>query len=68
MELNSQEIEVKDMVIAKLFDRNELRRWCQNRYMDTFYERVYNRIMYTTLKGVCQKWQRKKYMMKILKK
>ena len=26
MELNSQEIEVKDMEIAKLFDRNELRR------------------------------------------
>jgi hypothetical protein len=26
MELNSQEIEVKDMGIAKLFDRNELRR------------------------------------------
>ena len=27
--------------------------------MDTFYERVYNEIMYTNLKGVCQKWQRK---------
>ena len=26
MELNSQEIEVKDMEIARLFDRNELRR------------------------------------------
>ena len=26
MELNSQEIEVRDMEIAKLFDRNELRR------------------------------------------
>lgn len=26
MELNNQEIEVKDMEIAKLFDRNELRR------------------------------------------
>ena len=32
--------------------------------MDTFNERVYNRIMYTKLKGVCPKWQRKKYMMK----
>lgn len=29
--------------------------------MDTFYERVYNRIMYTNLKGVCQKWQKKVY-------
>lgn len=28
--------------------------------MDTFYERAYNRIMYTKLKGVCQKMAKKK--------
>ena len=32
------------------------------------FERVYNEIMYTNLKGVCQRWQRKKYMKKISKK
>ena len=52
------------MIIMKKVELN----WCQNRYMDTFNERVYNRIMYTTLKGVCPKWQRKKYMMKISKR
>ena len=58
-----------DTALVRVLDKiMKLINWCQNRYIDTFYERVYNRIMYTKLKGVCQKWQRKKYMMKILKK
>ena len=40
---NSEKVKILVRYFETLTTENKLK-WCQNRYMDTFYERVYNRL------------------------